>query len=446
VRKLSFVIFSEQEEFAQEMSLRLSKLRNVEVAGIATEIESLVELVKNELPDVLFADLGLAPHVILDQLEGIQIPLPDLLVCGSQDESRLILRAMQVGAKEFLPPAPEPSELATAVDRIYRAAQGVAGNGAPAPVISVMGAKGGVGATVVACQLAASLQSGGERTVLIDLNFPLGDVALHFDVDPEHTIADLVKGDEQIDKSFVNGILTEHSSGVHILAASSNIEDSELVTGQDVENLVAVLREQFDWVVIDVSRNWNEATVRALDLADQIFVTTLLDVPTLHHAKKHMELLTRLGHQPERVQAIGQGLHRVPGTRGLGLHSERLRQHGEQRQRGAADPRDRSGLRARPVLPESRASGPHLVWTRGTGRERRPQGTQPRGPRPRHVWKEVDAWHCSVDYSATALGPPPKTRARRTSRTTFRPMPTRSSSSGSTTGSSSCSTWPSSRR
>jgi pilus assembly protein CpaE len=304
VRKLSFVIFSEQEEFAQEMSLRLSKLRNVEVAGIATEIESLVELVKNELPDVLFADLGLAPHVILDQLEGIQIPLPDLLVCGSQDESRLILRAMQVGAKEFLPPAPEPSELATAVDRIYRAAQGVAGNGAPAPVISVMGAKGGVGATVVACQLAASLQSGGERTVLIDLNFPLGDVALHFDVDPEHTIADLVKGDEQIDKSFVNGILTEHSSGVHILAASSNIEDSELVTGQDVENLVAVLREQFDWVVIDVSRNWNEATVRALDLADQIFVTTLLDVPTLHHAKKHMELLTRLGHQPERVQAI----------------------------------------------------------------------------------------------------------------------------------------------
>lgn len=247
MRKLSFVIFSEQEEFAQEMSLRLGKLRNVSVAGIATEIESLVELVKNELPDVLFADLGIAPHVVLDQLEGIQIPLPDLLVCGSQDESRLILRAMQVGAKEFLPPAPEPAELAAAVDRIYRATQGSSSGGAPAPVISVMGAKGGVGATVVACQLAASLQRAGGRTVLIDLNFPLGDVALHFDVDPQHTIADVVKGDERIDKNFVSGILTEHDSGVQILAASSNIEDSELVTGQDVENLVAVLREQFDW-------------------------------------------------------------------------------------------------------------------------------------------------------------------------------------------------------
>ena len=304
MRKLSFVIFSEQEEFAQEMSLRLNKLRKVEVVGIATEVESLVEVVKSELPDVLFADLGLAPHVVLDALEGIQIPLPDLLVCGSQDESRLILRAMQVGAKEFLPPAPEPNELAAAVDRIYRTTQGSVSGGAPAPILSVMGAKGGVGATVVACQLAASLQSMGGRTVLIDLNFPLGDVALHFDVDPEHTIADVVKGEERADKNFIDGILTEHSSGLHILAASSNIEDSELVTGQDVENLVAVLREQFDWVVIDVSRNWNEATVRALDLADQIFVTTLLDVPTLHHAKKHMELLTRLGHQTERVQAI----------------------------------------------------------------------------------------------------------------------------------------------
>ena len=212
MRELSFVIFSEQEEFAQEMSLRLSKLRKVKVVGVSSEIASLVELIKSELPDVLFVDLGLAPHVVLDQLEGIQIPLPDLLVCGSQDESRLILRAMQVGAKEFLPPAPEPVELSAAVDRIFRTCHGAVGSGAPAPVIAVMGAKGGVGATVVACQLAASLQATGGRTVLIDLNFPLGDVALHFDVDPVHTISDLVKGDERVDKAFVNGILTEHKS------------------------------------------------------------------------------------------------------------------------------------------------------------------------------------------------------------------------------------------
>ena len=67
---------------------------------------------------------------------------------------------------------------------------------------------------------------------------------------------------------------------------------------------IALLREDFDWIVLDVSRNWNDATVRALDLADQILVITSLDVPTLHHAKKHLELLARLGHNEERVQPV----------------------------------------------------------------------------------------------------------------------------------------------
>ena len=81
VKELRFVIFSEQEEFAHEMSNRLASLRRVRVAAVASEVEDLVEAIKSELPDVLFVDLGIAPHVVLDQLEGIQIPLPDLLVC-----------------------------------------------------------------------------------------------------------------------------------------------------------------------------------------------------------------------------------------------------------------------------------------------------------------------------------------------------------------------------
>ena len=302
MKELRFVIFSEQEEFAQEMSRRLTSLRRVRVVDIASEIEDLVEVIKKELPDVLFVDLGIAPHVVLDQLEGIQIPLPELLVCGPQDESRLILRAMQAGAKEFLPPAPEADELRTAVERIVQATL-VPGGDRPAPMIAVMGAKGGVGSTVIACQLAASLQCAGGRTALIDLNFPLGDVALHFDVTPSYTIADVAK-DEEFDNNLVDSILYEHASGVRILASSPNIEDSELISGAHVERLLGLLREEFDWVVMDVSRNWNDSTVRALDLADQILVITSLDVPTLHHAKKHLELLNRLGHHEDRVKTV----------------------------------------------------------------------------------------------------------------------------------------------
>jgi pilus assembly protein CpaE len=304
VRELRFVIFSEQVEFAQEMCRRLSELRQVAVVAIASEIDDLVESIKKEAPHVLFVDLGIAPHVVLDQLEGIQVPMPELLVCGPQDESRLILRAMQIGAKEFLPPAPESAEIRSAVERLGRGGEGERAGSERGPVIAVMGAKGGVGSTVVACQLAASLQCAGERTALIDLNFPLGDVALHFDVEASYTLSDVASEQEQLDATFVESILHEHPSGVHILAASPRIEDSELIKGTHVDKLIGVLRERFDWVVLDVSRNWNEATVRALDLADQILVITSLDVPTLHHAKKHMELLERLGHRADRIQPI----------------------------------------------------------------------------------------------------------------------------------------------
>jgi pilus assembly protein CpaE len=91
---------------------------------------------------------------------------------------------------------------------------------------------------------------------------------------------------------------------VQILAAPPRIEDSELIQGEHVTRLLEILRGQFDFVVLDVSRNWNDASVRALDLADQILVVTSLDVPTLHHARKHMELLRRLGHPTEKIHAV----------------------------------------------------------------------------------------------------------------------------------------------
>jgi pilus assembly protein CpaE len=65
------------------------------------------------------------------------------------------------------------------------------------------------------------------------------------------------------------------------------------------------LRGDFDWVVLDLSRTWSEPTVRALDLADLILLVTLMDVPTLHHTRKHIDLLERLGHSGARIRLIG---------------------------------------------------------------------------------------------------------------------------------------------
>jgi pilus assembly protein CpaE len=304
VADIKFLVYSEQDEFGSEIRSRLQSAGHAHVVGVVSDEEALFEALREHEPDALFADLGLCPHDTLDLLDRLPAPRPMLAVCGPQEDSQVILRAMKQGAREFFPPAPSREAVRELVDRLVLETRPAAPAGRLAPVLAVMGAKGGVGATVVACQLAAALQAMGSRTVVVDLNYPLGDVALHFDVRPTYTLAHVVKQDEDLDPTYLRGLLQGHRSGVHILAAPERVEEAELVRGIHVERVISILREEFDFVVLDVSRSWNEASVRALDLASEILLITSLDVPTLNHARQHLDLLRRLGHSDAKIHPI----------------------------------------------------------------------------------------------------------------------------------------------
>ncbi|MEN8185047.1 MAG: cellulose synthase operon protein YhjQ/BcsQ [Myxococcota bacterium] len=302
---LRFAVASEDAGFGATVAEQLASTGHVEVSSIISDPDELLEALASGRPDGVLADLGSDPEYLLDVLGRIPAPRPVLLVVGRTSESELILRAMRLGAKEFFPRAPSQEELRDAVERLvldYRPEPSEA-TLRRAPVVAVMGAKGGVGATVVACQLAAGLQKSGARTALVDLNLPLGDVALHFDVQPRYTIANLARETELDDLSLAT-ILQGHRSGVQILAAPTQMEEAELVGGDHVESALSLLRHEFDWIVLDVSRSWSDASVRALDLADQIVLVTLHDVPTLNHARAHLDLLKRLGHSDSKIRIV----------------------------------------------------------------------------------------------------------------------------------------------
>jgi pilus assembly protein CpaE len=141
--------------------------------------------------------------------------------------------------------------------------------------------------------------------VLVDLNYPLGDVALHFDVDPTYTLMDLARAEQELDATYIRTILKGHESGVQILAAPTQMEDAESIRGLHVERLLPILRSEFDWVIVDVSRSWNEASVQALGFADQVLLVTLFDVPTLNHTRQHKKLLEGLALDNSRVRTVG---------------------------------------------------------------------------------------------------------------------------------------------
>jgi pilus assembly protein CpaE len=316
---LSFVVLSPRKELREA----LEATGRVEVLAAFPEPERLVAAVRTLRPDGLLVDLGRDAEAAFEALEGLPSPRPLLLVSGPEEDGRAILRALRLGAREYLTPSPdEEAVLRAAVERLLaEEPAGAEPRRGRAPVVAVMGAKGGVGTTFLACQIATALARPGARVALVDLNLRLGDVALYFDLQPRYSIAQLASQDSRLDAAYLQTVLVPHASGVQVLAAPLQAEEAELVRASHVERAVGLLREDFDWVVLDVSRSWDEASVRALDLADQILLVTVPDVPTLSHARQHLDLLQRLGHAAERVRVIGNRVERRAPVSGRELSS-----------------------------------------------------------------------------------------------------------------------------
>jgi pilus assembly protein CpaE len=290
-------------------ALRLEAEGTIELGHVTVDPGELLAAVGAQSPEIVVADLGDDAERVLDMLDKLPTPRPRLIVIGPKHQSDTILRAMRMGVRDYFDMPPSEDDLRSA---ILRAAAEIGPKstsldkpkGHPARVVAVMGAKGGVGATVVACQLSASLRASGARVALVDLNLPLGDAALYFDVQPSYTLANIARESERLDATVLRTLLSGRPGGVQILASPVHAEEAELVRGAHVERALTLLRSDFDWVVLDLSRTWSEPTVRALDLADLILLVTLMDVPTLHHTRKHIDLLERLGHGGTRIRLI----------------------------------------------------------------------------------------------------------------------------------------------
>jgi pilus assembly protein CpaE len=292
---LSLIVFAPDEKRCTDLCLLASETGRVDVAGRACKGEALAELVERFRPRAVLVDLDESADATLQAVEDLPEPRPLLMLAGPQDDPSLILRGMRLGAREMLPPDFTRQQLLATIEQLDGVFQPGPQERRPAPVVGVMGAKGGVGATVVACQLAGTLQGMGRSTVVVDLNLPLGDAALHFDSRPRYSLADVARQGDDFDGSYLKSITYRHSSGLHILASPSDPDDADVIRPVTVERTLRFLSEEFEWVVVDLPRSWDDLTLQALELADQIVLVTLLDVPTLNQARRTLKLLERLG-------------------------------------------------------------------------------------------------------------------------------------------------------
>ena len=184
-------------------------------------------------------------------------------------------------------------------------------------VLTVFSAKGGCGKTTVATNLAAVLADRRQAPgVLVDLDLAFGDVAIALQLFPSHTIADAISLGATLDAQGVAGLLTPHSPGLTTLVAPLEPGVASSIPAELVGRILDVLREQYDFVVVDTPPAFDDQVLAAFDRSDVIALLATLDIPAVKNLKLTLETMELLNYPPERYCVV---MNRSDAKVGLAL-------------------------------------------------------------------------------------------------------------------------------
>ncbi len=184
-------------------------------------------------------------------------------------------------------------------------------------VVTVFSAKGGCGKTTLSTNLAAAIaQSGRGSVALVDLDLAFGDVAIALQLFPTHTIADAVPIGEDLDGPSLTSLLTTHRSGLQALVAPMGPSAAETISTDLVVHILELLRDEFDYVIVDTPPALDDHVLAAFDRSDVVALIATLDIPALKNLKLTLETLDLIGFSRDRLKIV---LNRSDSKVGLAL-------------------------------------------------------------------------------------------------------------------------------
>jgi pilus assembly protein CpaE len=205
-------------------------------------------------------------------------------------------RLVREGAADVLPTPVSEAALALSLERLLAAAAPASASGSrPGRLVAVLKAGGGVGATALSVQAAATLAKGGGGVCVADLDLQFGAAAIYLDLPDAVTVTDcLSSGASLLDTPFATALAT-HRTGVRLLAAPRDIVPLETLGPQEAEALLTALRRDFALTIIDLPTAWTVWTNYMLNVADHIVLVTHLSVPHVQAVKRQLRALAAQG-------------------------------------------------------------------------------------------------------------------------------------------------------
>ncbi len=265
----------------------LMGMESVWLEAECSRYEFFADVVSQTKPDIGLVSLDKDPEKALELVAKLNEASQDcnILVTSSSTDGRLILRAMRAGAKEFLT---QPVKLQELVDALGRIAERRFGRGETrnraCTVIAVCGATGGVGTTSLAVNLGCVLAQDPKNSVaLVDLDLCLGDADVFLDTIPDYSLVDVAQNVSRLDFTLLKRSLTKHSSGLFLLPRPVQMEDMALITVDDLQRVIGLLKATFTHLVLDLSKGYSALDLMALQMSNHVLLVTQLDLPCLRN-------------------------------------------------------------------------------------------------------------------------------------------------------------------
>lgn len=258
----------------------------------------------DELPEVVVVHERIGPVPALELIREVALRFPSVgvILVTSDASPGLFQAAMDYGARGLVALPLGYEELASRVQAVAQWSVGVrrhlgAGidvfTGVGGTVVTVSGAKGGVGATLTAIQLALAAQASGRTAALVDMDLQTGDIASYLDVQFRRSVVDLAAVGDISPRVLADAVF-RHDTGLALLLAPAEGERGEEVTDRATRQIVSALRSRYEVVVIDCGAQLGGAGAAAVEMADRALLVTTPDVVAVRGAKRAVRMWDRL--------------------------------------------------------------------------------------------------------------------------------------------------------
>jgi pilus assembly protein CpaE len=268
---------------------RLAKAHvKIQMGGIGAAIEAFRG---SPTPNVILIETDAAATDILgglDKLAEVCDSGTRVLVMGRVNDVTLYRELTRRGVSEYLITPVNTLDVVRAVCQLFSAPDAKP----VGRIVAIVGAKGGVGASTVAHNVAWAIgRDLSIESVVADLDLPFGTAGLDYNQDPPQGIADAVFSPDRVDTAFVDRLLSKCTDHLSLLAAPATLERVYDFGAEAFDSILDSLRATIPCVVLDVPHQWAGWTKRLLISADEILVVAGPDLANLRNAKNLMDLL-----------------------------------------------------------------------------------------------------------------------------------------------------------